>query len=127
MGMAIPYRAVQSANVDKQMLAIVVTALNLALARDGAGRHLVVQDLSKLGSTILLGFIGRILYLAALCTTKIAICAFYRRVFQDRWSKIFVYTMMGIVTAFTVPLIIGAIFQCKPIEGIYLPTELFIR
>jgi hypothetical protein len=57
------------------------------------------------------------MYQLALWTTKLAVYAFCRRVFQDRWSKIFVWSMMGIISAFELPLILAAIFQCKPIGG----------
>ena len=102
--------------------------MNCILVSHGAGRHLVVQNLDDLPPTLLLGFLSRIMYQLVLWTTKLAICAFYRRVFQDRWSKIFVWSMMAIVPAFSLPLVILSVFHCKPIEGklpyIIIPSNL---
>jgi hypothetical protein len=64
-----------------------------------------------------LGFASRELYQVCLGTTKLGICAFYLRIFQDRVSKVIIRSTMGFVVLFTLGLSLGIIFQCKPIAG----------
>jgi hypothetical protein len=96
---------------------ICLTALNWVLTKHGAGRHLLAQNPEDLGLSFKLGFAGRIMYQVSLVTTKLAICTFYLRVFQDRWSKIFVWSVIGCVLAYGVPFVLFPFFACRPIEG----------
>lgn len=105
------------ANVFK-LFSLWQAVLGIILSQHGAGRHLIAAgDLEDLKITVLAGFLARLAYLLVLWTTKLAICSFYGRVFQDKWSRIFVWTMMGVLTAYSLPLFLAAIFQCRPIEG----------
>jgi hypothetical protein len=68
--------------------------------------------------TMRLGFASRELYQVCIGTTKLGICAFYLRIFQDRISKVIIRSTMVFVALFTFGLSIGIVFQCRPIDGI---------
>jgi hypothetical protein len=48
-----------------------------------------------------------------LTTTKVSICFFYRRIFQDRLSSILLSCLMAIMTVLTVTLFIEGFFACE--------------
>jgi hypothetical protein len=95
----------------------VITALNCLLVHYGAGRHIQTMSLDDIKTTIKLGFATRITYQVCLMTTKISICLFYYRIFQDRWSKVFVWTMIAFLVLFTIPLTFALMFRCRPFAG----------
>lgn len=64
-----------------------------------------------------LGFISRVFYLVCLAATKLGICAFYHRVFQDFTSKRLVYLMVGFISVTSISLLFATIFQCHPISA----------
>jgi hypothetical protein len=66
---------------------------------------------------IKLGFISRVFYLVCLAATKLGICAFYLRVFQDCTSNRLVYLMVGFISATSISLLFATIFQCHPIAA----------
>jgi hypothetical protein len=85
----------------------------------GAGKHIDFSP-SAIQSGITaskLGFISRLLYQLTLCLTKLGICTFYLRIFQDRVSKRLNYAMMCAMVAYTIPLELVIIFQCNPVKG----------
>ncbi|KAF8858709.1 hypothetical protein BDZ45DRAFT_743132 [Acephala macrosclerotiorum] len=82
---------------------IVLTALNCELTRFGSGKHVEAASLASLAPSVTIGFAARLLYQFAVTNTKLGICDFYHRVFQDRRSKIFVWTMTAYITAYPVP------------------------
>jgi len=81
------------------------------------GKQSVLQTSDQLVVAKRLGFASRELYQICIGTTKLGICAFYLRIFQDRFSKLFIWSLMGFVATFTLALSIGIIFQCQPISG----------
>jgi hypothetical protein len=100
-----------------------LTILNCILTRYGAGKHIqnpINQDLSNMKHQLQLTFVSRIVYQMSLMTTKIAICEFYRRIFTDRRSRIFVWTAIASVMAFSIPLTLSVVFECSPISGMFL-------
>ena len=99
---------------------IALTILNCLLTRFGAGRHVqapINQNLSSLERQLQLAFASRILYQTCLMTTKIAICEFYKRIFSDRRSRIFIWCMIASVVAFSIPVSLSVVFECKTISG----------
>jgi hypothetical protein len=61
-----------------------------------------------------MSYVARVFYQFVLCTTKLGICSFYFRVFQDRRSKILIYSLIGFIVVFSVPLEIYVLVQCRP-------------
>ena len=64
-----------------------------------------------------LSFVSRVFYLVCLTATKLGICAFYLRVFQDRTSKRLVYLMVSFILITSTALLFATIFQCRPIAA----------
>ncbi|KUJ08230.1 uncharacterized protein LY89DRAFT_742070 [Mollisia scopiformis] len=102
--------------------AIALTVINCDLTRFGSGRHAAASSFLDLGPTVALGFAARLLYQFNIMATKLRICAFYMRVFQDRRSKMFVWATAGYILAFSIPLIIATILQCSPPQGAWKPV-----
>lgn len=100
--------------------------LNCTFVLYGSGRHQYLQSQKDAAITTTLSYISRVVYQLVLGTTKIGICVMYLRVFQDRTSKIIVYSLMAFIAAFTLPLTIYVIIQCIP-GGEGSPLELFVK
>lgn len=99
---------------------IALTSLNGVLVARETGKQSVPQTSDHLLVAKRLGFASRELYQICIGTTKLGICAFYLRIFQDRFSKMFIWSLMGFIATFTLALSIGIIFQCQPISGAIL-------
>lgn len=59
-----------------------------------------------------LGFCVRIVHIIVLTTTKLSICLFYRRIFQDSLSKISSVVLMAFMAVVTVAVFIDGFFAC---------------
>ncbi|PMD41971.1 hypothetical protein L207DRAFT_391012, partial [Hyaloscypha variabilis F] len=94
---------------------IALTTLNGILTSRITGTQHTVQTSENLVLTMRLGFASRELYQVCVGTTKLGLCAFYLRIFQDRVSKVIIRSTMGFIALFTFALSIGIIFQCRPI------------
>jgi hypothetical protein len=77
------------------------------------GHHQSLQTPADATITAWLSYALRLIYQLVLGTTKLGICAFYLRVFQDRKSKIWIYLLMGFICLFTVPLEIYVAARCQ--------------
>ena len=96
-----------------------MTTLNCMSTRYGSGHHMQASmNMQSIGMGMKIGFLCKLFYQLCLMTTKIGICLFYRRIFQDgRGSVIFVWGMIAFISAYSIPVIITVIFSCKPIKG----------
>ena len=94
-------------------LGISVTGLICALAKHGVGQHVVYVPFTNAHMIQVLGFCVRIVHIVVLTTTKLSICFFYRRIFQDSLSKISSVVLMAFMTVFTVVLFIDGFFACN--------------
>ncbi|KAH8650634.1 hypothetical protein BGZ60DRAFT_534287 [Tricladium varicosporioides] len=92
----------------------VLVILNCLLTRYGSGKHIQATTLSEGEVAVKLGFSAMLIYQFTLMTTKFGICAFYSRVFQDRTSKILIWSMAIFVALYSVPLLIAPFFRCHP-------------
>jgi hypothetical protein len=92
-----------------------LAAANGLLTRFGGGHHQVFQTPADIVPTLKLAFLGRLMYQFALCLTKVGICVFYLRVFQDRQSKRLVYAITGFVLLSGVIIEFIFIFSCIPV------------
>jgi hypothetical protein len=105
---------------------IALTIINCLLTRYGSGRHIETLTSYDISIQVELGFVARILYQFTLMSTKLAVCAFYLRVFTDRVSKRVIWSMAAVITIFSIPLLLSLIFRCNPIEGTTPSLSLFL-
>ncbi|CZR67374.1 related to integral membrane protein [Phialocephala subalpina] len=89
---------------------------NILFVPFGAGHHQIFQKESQIVPTLKLAFIGRLIYQFVLCLTKLGICVFYLRVFQDKTSKYIVYIIVAFVTVSALVIELVFIFQCSPVS-----------
>ena len=78
------------------------------------GHHQSLQTPAEAITTAWLSYALRLIYQLVLATTKLGICAFYLRVFQDRKSRIWVFFLMGYICLYTIPLEIYVAARCQP-------------
>jgi hypothetical protein len=91
--------------------------LSCAEVKFGAGRHASIFTMEDNIQALKLAFAYRINYQFALVTTKLSICAFYLRIFEDLKSIYTIHTYMGFVGLYTLALQLALLFQCSPISG----------
>jgi hypothetical protein len=82
----------------------------------GMGKRQALQSAADAMTTAWLSYALRLIYQVVLGTTKLGICMFYLRVFRDRTSQIFVYSMIGFICLFTVPLEIYVAVGCRHVD-----------
>ncbi|XMA09776.1 hypothetical protein WAI453_002567 [Rhynchosporium graminicola] len=110
-------------SLDDSLIAIAwVISLGLAVILClpvvyGAGHHQQFLSDANLIATKKLAFANRIVYQFVLCTTKLGICSFYLRIFEDKQSKRILYALSAfiLVAALTVDFII--VFSYRPVSG----------
>jgi len=95
-----------------KVLGIFLTGFICALAKHGVGQHVVYVPFTNSHMIQVLGFCVRIVHIVVLTTTKLSICLFYRRIFQDSLSNISSVVLMAFMTVFTVVLFIDGFFAC---------------
>ena len=105
---------------NKVIGSIILTALNGTLTTRGTSRQNISQTPEDLVVAMRLGFASRELYQVCIGSTKLGLCTFYLRIFQDRLSKLLNWCLMGFIATFTLALSLGIIFQCRPIYGTVL-------
>ncbi|TGO60700.1 hypothetical protein BCON_0033g00120 [Botryotinia convoluta] len=101
--------------VTAWILTIFVAVTNALFCSYGGGRHVELQTPSDLKPFFILAFVSRILYQVSLMMVKVAICLVYSRIFQDRLSRIIVYSLLAFQIVSTIPLTLIVVFQCDPI------------
>ncbi|KAK6604834.1 integral membrane protein [Botrytis cinerea] len=98
-------------------LTVCVAVTNALFCNYGGGRHVELQTPSDLKPFFILAFASRILYQVSLMMVRVAICLVYSRIFQDRLSKIIVYSLLAFQIVSTIPLTLIVVFQCDPIAS----------
>ncbi|KAI5455601.1 hypothetical protein BGZ63DRAFT_368667, partial [Mariannaea sp. PMI_226] len=96
--------------------AIALSILNCICVTYGMGSHQYLQNAAEAVTTAWLSYALRLIYQLVLGTTKLGICMFYLRVFQDRTSQILVFSMIGFICLFTVPLEIYVALRCREVD-----------
>jgi hypothetical protein len=94
------------------ILDISLTALICTLTKYGVGEHIWEHTISDSHWNDILGFSARTVHVVVLTTTKLSICLFYRRIFQDRRSIILTNCLIAYMTIFTLALFIQGFFAC---------------
>lgn len=107
------------ANSITKLAGITLSIVNCMFVNYGYGHHqaLVTQSTEDMIMSGQMAYVGRIMYQFVVGSTKLGLCAFYTRVFQDRRSKICIYILAGLVCAFTTPLLLYVIVRCRPSPG----------
>jgi hypothetical protein len=96
-----------------KILGIGLTSAICVLAEHGVGHHVIDVPFSNAGVVMIVGFCVRIIHIVVLTTTKLSICIFYRRIFQDSFSNISSIALMAFMIIFTVALFINGFFACN--------------
>ncbi|KAK3896374.1 hypothetical protein C8A05DRAFT_20632, partial [Staphylotrichum tortipilum] len=98
-------------------LYIVFTVVVLLGVKYGIGKHL--EDVPPLDrpTAMMFRWVGTYLYITISALTKVAIGLFLLRICsQERWQRITLWAVMGIVAVFNVYYVFAAIFNCSPAE-----------
>jgi hypothetical protein len=106
-----------------KILGIGLTGAICVLAKYGVGEHVTIVPFSSTPVIQILGFSVRIIHIVVLTTTKLSICIFYRRIFQDSFSNISSIALMAFMTIFTVALFINGFFACNLGGAFWAPPE----
>jgi hypothetical protein len=106
-----------------KVLGISLTGLICALAKHGVGQHIAYVGFFNSPLINVLGFCVRIVHIIVLTTTKLSICLFYRRIFQDSLSKISSVVLMAFMTIFTAALFIDGFFACDLGGAFWSPDD----
>ena len=96
---------------------VVLGALNVVLAQSGTGKPTKLRTPAQDSDAMRLGFVCKELYTFTLMTVKLAICAFYARIFQDKGGRLFIYSMSGFVVLSTIPIMVAHGLRCDPPAG----------
>jgi hypothetical protein len=88
--------------------------MNCLFTNYGSGHHQILQTIEDAAVSVKISYVARVFYQFVLCTTKLGIYSFYLRAFQDRRSKILIYSLTAFVVLFSVPLEIYILVQCRP-------------
>ncbi|GME39093.1 Integral membrane protein [Neofusicoccum parvum] len=104
---------------------LALTVMSCLQTRYGAGQHIYAIPLRSLKPALQLAYGTLIAYNLALALTKISVCLFYLRVFCSdpaaARSRRLVVCCMAFVAAYTVPLEIVSIAQCRPASAVWEP------
>ncbi|KAE9364430.1 hypothetical protein N431DRAFT_563737 [Stipitochalara longipes BDJ] len=104
------------ANIS-QFASLGLAVLDCLFVKFGTGHHSSLQTLSDVLATLKLAFASRVVYQFVICTTKLGICTFYLRVFQDKRSKMLIYSLLGFIIITALVIELAFIFACKPVSG----------
>jgi hypothetical protein len=83
----------------------------------GFGHHEIFINPSKIVPSLLMTFIVRLTYQFVLFLVKLGMCVFYLRVFQDRTSRVLIYSIIGFLVGTFIPVQLLTIFMCTPVAG----------
>ncbi|KAH8776000.1 hypothetical protein F5882DRAFT_162477 [Hyaloscypha sp. PMI_1271] len=99
------------------LASLCLAVLDCLFVKFGSGRHSFLQTLPDVIATLKLAFISRIIYQFVICITKLGICTFYMRVFQDKQSKRVIYSLLGFIAITALIIELAFLFSCKPVSG----------
>ncbi|KAN0099524.1 hypothetical protein V8E51_013299 [Hyaloscypha variabilis] len=100
-----------------QFASLGLAVLDALFVKFGTGHHSSLQTLPDVRATLKLAFASRVVYQFVICTTKLGICTFYLRVFQDKRSKMLIYSLLGFIIITALVIELAFIFACKPVSG----------
>ena len=100
-----------------QFASLGLAVLDCLFVKFGTGHHSSLQTLPDIRAILKLAFASRVVYQFVICTTKLGICTFYLRVFQDKRSKMLIFLLLGFIMITALVVELAFIFACKPVSG----------
>lgn len=98
---------------------IFIAVIQCLFVEFGGGHHQDVLASADIISMKKLGFANRLVFQFVICTTKLGICAFYLRIFHDKFSKWFIYILLAIIAALAIAMEFTIIFSCSPVSDVW--------
>ncbi|KAH6665666.1 hypothetical protein B0J14DRAFT_209952 [Halenospora varia] len=98
------------------IFSIGLAAGNCLLTRFGVGHHSIFSSVDDIISILKLAFASQLIYQFVLAVTKVGICLFYLRIFNDRTSKLSVYGLIAFVVLTFLPVQFAVVFRCHPVS-----------
>jgi hypothetical protein len=98
--------------------------MNIDMTRYGSGRHIESTTPAELGQLLLRAYFARLLYQLVLGTTKIGLCLFNIRIFWNKASRQWMYSIIAVTTVYTLAIGFQITFQCRPVKGAW---DIFIQ
>ncbi|KAK3680475.1 hypothetical protein B0T22DRAFT_516383 [Podospora appendiculata] len=97
--------------------AVVNSIINIIQTKNGVGLHMWDVPFTSFKAFMKLGAIGGAsTFSLSTLLTKISILLFYLRFSVDRAFRSAVYVVMLVVVGYTVPMGLGSLYQCQPME-----------
>lgn len=106
-----------SSDMKSQILSIILCVQHSLTTLFGSGYPVEFSTQEDIIVTGKLAFTSQITYQLVLCTTKMAICFTYLRVFQLRSERMFVICLTVFISLYTTGMILFTIFGCTPISN----------
>ena len=100
-----------------QITGIAMSITHILFTCYGMGHHEQFNPPSDIIPTMKLAYSSRLIYQLVLFFTKLGLCFFYLRIFQDRKSKHLIYTIVAFLVITFIPIELIVIFQCRPVYG----------
>ena len=103
-----------------QLASLGLAVVDCFFVKFGTGHHSFLQTLLDALAILKLAFASRLIYQFVICTTKLGICTFYLRVFQDKrtgGSKMLIYSLLGFIIITALVIELAFILACKPVSG----------
>jgi hypothetical protein len=92
-----------------------MTALNFLLIPYGIGRHVGSSpEPPPLNQISKLTFSGQMIYQLVVALTRLALCFFYVRIFQDKWSRRLMYGLIAFTSIGFLAVEFATLFRCQP-------------
>ncbi|KAH9209572.1 hypothetical protein DL95DRAFT_261751, partial [Leptodontidium sp. 2 PMI_412] len=101
-------------------ISIAGTIMGSLLTKYDFGHHTMFIRPESIEPGAKLAFAGALLFQIVVCLSKLGMCSSYMRVFQDRRSKIFLYSIMAFLIASTIAIMFMIIFKCNPVAAAWI-------
>ncbi|KAH8675578.1 hypothetical protein BX600DRAFT_177444 [Xylariales sp. PMI_506] len=98
-------------------------AFSIPLAKHGLGLDLWNVSPDNITQILYLYFWDELFYVTSLALTKISMLIFYLQVFPKRGFRICCYVLIGLNIIYALGFDMVCIFQCSPIEGVWLSWD----
>ncbi|KAJ4004266.1 hypothetical protein NW752_011880 [Fusarium irregulare] len=97
--------------------AVAVQTLLMVACNYGFGQHIEKLTTTDKMIALKLFYISQIFYKLTMNLAKISMLLFYLRIFVHRWFRRCCFTLIGLVTCYTIAAVTLSILQCNPIIG----------
>lgn len=93
---------------------MIMTFLNILLIPLGIGRHIGSISPPSISQISKITFSGQMIYQLVLALTRLAMCIFYVKIFQDKWSRRLVYGLIALTSIGFLAVEFATLFRCQP-------------